>query len=159
MSETPHSSIHIVQQNCRTSRDVSLSLINDIDPANCDILLVQEPYIHPNTHLSIASPKWHAYYPIQPPTEDNPPCSFILVNANIDPSQVKQIPVPSTLVTAIAISSNLDPLCIFNIYNPPNTDLALDDLESWYHTTPLCCNIIWARDFNKHHPLWSGHTV
>jgi len=92
---------------------------------------------------------------------NSPPRSFILVNANIDPSHVKQIPIPSDFITAIAISAAPapDPLCIVNVYNPPNTDSAITDLEAWYHTSLHCRNTIWASDFNKHHPLWSGHSV
>ena len=49
------------------------------------------------------------------------------------------------------------PLHLFNIYNPLNSDLALTDLNNWLSDSPCLNNTVWAGDFNKHHPLWSGH--
>ena len=73
MSEHAHPEIRILQQNCRASKTVSLSLISEANPANFDLILIQEPYIYPNTCLSIASPKWHSYYPDQSPSDMNSP--------------------------------------------------------------------------------------
>ena len=57
MTEQTHAPIRTMQQNCRVSKDIALTLISDVDPAKVDLILVQEPYIYPNTKLSIASPK------------------------------------------------------------------------------------------------------
>ena len=107
-----------------------------VDPTNTDIILVQEPYIYPNMCQSIASPKWCTYYPIQPPANTSPH-SFILISMLIDPNSVAQIPIPSSHVTAITISSTSDVLHIYNIYNPPNSDLALTNLNNWLSTAVM----------------------
>ena len=150
-----------MQQNCRVSKDIALTLINDIDPANVDLILIQEPYIYPNTNLSIASPKWCAIYPLGRPTCARPPHSLILVSTNIDLSVIQQIPLLSNCVTAITFTPvpGVDPVHLFNIYNPPNSDEALTDLSNWLEGAPDHRCSIWAGDFNKHHPMWSRHTV
>ena len=49
------------------------------------------------------------------------------------------------------------PLTILNIYNPPNTDNALPLLDDWLSALlALLAQMIVARDFNKHHLLWSS---
>ena len=154
-----HTPIHIMQKNCRVSKDITLTLINDINPAKVDFILIQEPYVYPNSSLSIASPKWRSYYPTQPCHDPVRPRSLLLVNATIDPATVKQIPIPSPLITVISLLSNSQPLQIFNIYNPPNSDLAFDHLEAWLHNTSHSQHTFWAGDFNKHHSLWLGHEV
>ena len=62
-----------MQQNCWVSKDIALTLINNIDPAKVDLILFQEPYIYPNTKLSIVSPNWHAIYPFRCPTRTSLP--------------------------------------------------------------------------------------
>ena len=150
-----------MQQNCWVSKDIALTLINNVDPTNIDLILIQEPYIYPNTNLSIASPKWHAIYPLGRPTRARPPRSLILVSTNIDLSTIQQIPLPSDCVMAITFTPvpGVDPVHLFNIYNLPNSDEALTDLSNWLEGAPDHCRSIWAGNFNKHHPMWSGRTV
>ena len=159
MTEHTTPAIRMLQQNCRASKDISLSLINETNPTDFDIILIQEPYVYPNSHLSIASPKWRSYYPTQPPSDSGPPHSLLLVNTAIDPTAIKQIPVPSSLITAISLHPETQPLQNFNIYNLPNSDLAFADLDAWLQVTPQCQCTVWAGDFNKDHPMWSGHNV
>jgi hypothetical protein len=45
---------------------------------------------------------------------------------------------------------------LYNVYNPPDTDLAYKDLQAWLQSHPLVHYVIWVGDFNKHHPLWTG---
>ena len=150
-----------MQQNCQVSKDITLTLINNIDPTKVDLILVQEPYIYPNTKLTIASPKWHAIYPLRCPTHARPPHSFILVSTNIDPSVIQQIPLPSDCIMAITFTPEpgLDPVHLFNVYNLPNSDEALTDVSNWLKGAPAHHHSIWVGNFNKHHPMWSGHTV
>ena len=135
----------MLQQNCRASKDVSLSLINETNPADFNVILIQEPYIYPNSRLSIASPKWHSYHSTQPPSDSGLPRSLLLVNTAIDPATIKQILVPLSLITAISLHPETQPLQIFNIYNPPNTDLAFADLDADRKSTRL----------NSSHPVSS----
>ena len=70
MTDCSHAPICTMQQNCRVSKDIALTLINDVDPAKADLILLQEPYVYPNTKLTIASPKWHAIYPLGCPSHE-----------------------------------------------------------------------------------------
>jgi len=44
---------------------------------------------------------------------------------------------------------------VINIYNPHNLDYALTQLQEWLANYDLLSNMVWAGDFNKHHPLWA----
>ena len=141
----------ISQQNCRKSKNVTLGLINSLDPSDWDISLLQEPYIYPNSLLTIASPHWNIIYPTASPNHD-PSSTLILINSSIIPSTVVQILIPLHLITAITIQMEEDAhaINIINIYNPPNLNMALSQLQQWLsHTGPLS-HTIWTGNFNKH---------
>ena len=147
----------MLQQNCRAAKDVSLSFINEANPADFNVILIQEPYVYPNSCLSIASPKWCSYYPTQPPSDSGHPHSLLIVNTAIDHTTIKQ--VPSSLITTISLHPETQPLQIFNIYNLPNSDLDFADLNTCLQDTPQCQRTVWAGNFNKYHPMWLGHNV
>lgn len=56
---TQNKTLKIKQQNCKHSKDITLTLLNTADPMKWDIILIQEPYIYPRTRLSPASPNWY----------------------------------------------------------------------------------------------------
>src|SRR5882724_9656262 len=99
--------LRITQQNCRKSKTVALGLINSVDPTDWDIVLLQEPYIYPNSHLTIASPRWNVIYPTAS-SNHAPPSSLILVNSNIRPSTIMQIPIPSPLIMAVTVQTEAE---------------------------------------------------
>ena len=153
------SSLRIKQQNCRKSKAVALSLISTVDPALWDMVLLQEPYIYPGSRLTAASPSWNVIYPMYNPDETHAPSSIILLNANISSQYFHQIPIQSHLVMAVSFHPDGDalPITLLNIYNPPGSDLALDAVSAWVNNlpSPPPC-MLWAGDFNKHHPMWAG---
>ena len=118
--------------------------------------LSRNPMFIPTRARALLPPSG-TYYPIQPPANTSSPHSFILISTLIDANSIAQIPIPSSYVTAIAISSTSNVLHIYNIFNPINSDLAFTNLNNWLNTAPLSCFTIWAGNFNKHHPSWSGH--
>jgi len=115
-------------------KTVALGLINDLDLLAWDIVLLQEPYIYPNLQLTIASPDCHIVYPHtatdSPPL---PPNLLILVNVDLGSSIVTQIPIPSNSIMAIVVQAAPDvpTVNLYNIYNPPNMDTTLDQLQQW----------------------------
>ena len=126
-------SLRIKQQNCRKSKTAALSLINTVDPALWDIVLLQEPYIYPDSTLTAASHAWNVVYP--PPMTEGPasPSSVILINSNLGSHCFQQVPLATNLVTAVTYRPDESsmPITIFNVYNPPNTDHALTLLDEW----------------------------
>lgn len=118
-----------------------------------------EPYIDFNRKTR-ANPYWRVLYPSSYYTDNSPIRSVILVNKRLDTDHWKQIPVPNNDLTAIQFSGNAGNLTIFNIYNDcENSDnlKAIENLlthrtrEILPHPTD---NMIWAGDFNRHHPMW-----
>jgi len=62
------------------------------------------------------------------------------------------------MIMAIKITLLSIMIDIYNIYDLPNSDAALEHMQTWLqqHPTPETTTVIWAGDFNKHHPIWSG---
>src|SRR6266481_7628452 len=127
------SGLRIKQQNCRKSKSVALSLISTANPNLWDIILIQEPYIYPGSKLTTASPAWNIIYPVSNPYDAHAPGSVILLNANTGSQRFRQIPLQSSLIMAVSFHPDDDavPITIFNIYNPPNSNLTLDAVSSW----------------------------
>ncbi|KIJ43134.1 hypothetical protein M422DRAFT_89068, partial [Sphaerobolus stellatus SS14] len=148
--------LRMKQQNCKHSKDITLTLINTADPDEWDLLLLQEPYIYPDSTLTSASAKWFPLYPICPPGKT--PRSTILVSANISSNTFEQARIPSDTVTSISIHVVGGTIEVYNIYNPPDSDTALHDLQNWLqrHPPTASSSNIWLGDFNKHHPLWTA---
>ena len=49
------------------------------------------------------------------------------------------------------------PITLLNIYNSPNSNLALDAVSTWINNLPTLPQwMIWVGDFNKHHPMWAS---
>ncbi|KAF8579182.1 hypothetical protein K439DRAFT_1360128, partial [Ramaria rubella] len=106
----------IKQQNCKHSKDITLTLINTANPAEWDIILIQEPYIYPNSRLTPASNKWIPLYPVPTSNIDEPPRSIIFVNANISSDAFQQIPINCNEISAVSVNHTAGTLNIFNIY-------------------------------------------
>ena len=146
----------IKQQNCKHSKDLTLSLINMTDPNEWDILLIQEPYIYTEHTISIATSRWFPLYP--PPNTKQSPRSIILISTNISSNTFEQIQLPSDVVTAITLMIPGGKINIYNIYNPPNSNEACVAIHAWLmeHPTEESDCTIWAGDFNKHDPMWTN---
>ncbi|KIJ22827.1 hypothetical protein M422DRAFT_276688 [Sphaerobolus stellatus SS14] len=136
--------------------DITLTLLNLTDPAKWDLILLQEPYIYPNSMLTIASARWFPLYPSCPPGQA--PRSLILVSSNLSSNTFEQSHIPSNTVTAISIFIPGGTINLFNLYNPPDSDAALIDLQNWlrHHPPTASSSNIWLGDFNKHHQLWTA---
>ncbi|KIJ28472.1 hypothetical protein M422DRAFT_270247 [Sphaerobolus stellatus SS14] len=141
-------------QNCKHSKIMHDTLISDTNPEEWDIILIQEPYIYPNTHLTIASTKW---FPLYPPSHIvDKPRVIILISNHISSNLFEQLQIPSNCLMAVSLRlPNEGTINIYNIYNPPNSDIALLALQEWMdaHTPTDDTLMIWANDFNKHNPL------
>ncbi|KAF8576367.1 hypothetical protein K439DRAFT_1287663, partial [Ramaria rubella] len=109
--------LQIKQQNCKHSKDVTLTLLNLANPADWDLILIQEPYIYPNSRLTPATNKWVPLYPVSPANDDRPPRSIIFINANISTDSFQQIQIKSNKISTISMKHPDGTLDIFNIYN------------------------------------------
>ena len=164
MSEQPNvlrKRIRILQLNLGKSKDAQLELINR-GLSNCyDIILAQEPYISPFNHI----PSPSNFRPVIPETRMDATKgtvrSVIWVSANLDTNQWDPLGgIGSNDVTAIRLKNDNLCISIFNVYNDCNNDNSLTSLDAYHDKFRLDLtgldddHLIWAGDFNRHHPLW-----
>ena len=151
--------VHIWQQKLNKSDIAQQDLINSTNINAYDILILQEPYIDflGNTH---ANQKW---YPVLPHDHrDNPKKSWsaIFINKCILSSTWQQIKVKSQDIVSVSINTKTGPITIFNIYNNKSHSDSLQAIwtilegDAWNLKLIHTAKMIWAGDFNHHHPLW-----
>jgi hypothetical protein len=128
---------------------------------NYDLILVQEPYIdfnavtRANTHYTTVYPLRHR--DVHPGTLTR---AVILVNKRLNTNNWAAIPIDCPDLTAVELKTDTGIIRIFNIYNSCLHNDTLDVLKR-YMDAPgnrprdgERIHYIWARDFNRHHPLW-----
>ncbi|OBZ77095.1 putative RNA-directed DNA polymerase from transposon X-element [Grifola frondosa] len=160
MPERPNrpTRLRIWQQNLNKSLDAQLDLLHAADPDDYDLLLLQEPYLD-HINLTRANHHWSVVYPTCHHDNAARTHSVILVSRKLSTGAWIPISIPSPDLTAITISTNSTPVHIFNAYIEGDKDRALHALSrATQHLTPetLEGRIIWAGDFNRHHPLWDS---
>ena len=151
--------MNIWQQNLNKSDAAQQDLSTPSTPNMYDILVLQEPYIDflGNTH---ANQRW---YPLLPSMYHNNPKktrTVTFINKGILSSTWQQIRVESQDVVAVSIDTAASLTTIFNIYNDGNHSNSLQALQDTLEVNvqhPRSINpnrMIWAGDFNRHHPMW-----
>jgi len=164
MSETPDVDTHstklrIWQQNVNQSLIAQHDVLQSANPKDYNLILLQEPYVD---HLGAtrASSYWTVVYPPQHRDAPKRSRSIILVNKRLATSSWTQINIPSFNISAIQLQSQHGILQIYNIYNDCLHNDSLTSLAEQLRSTkhrvqqPIPQNMIWAGDFNRHHPLW-----
>jgi len=152
--------LRLLQINLNKSEAAQLELINDELSNNYDIILIQEP--HTTTFGNIRTPnQFRQVYPGGRQDPNTKVRSGIWVNRNIDTGCWKELPIPDTGdITAIQLTGKYGRLSIFNIYNPCENNSAEVKLHQYLQTRGpdihmgATDHMIWAGDFNRHHPLW-----
>src|ERR1700679_1868337 len=153
--------IKILQINLNKSETAHLDIINENNLSKeFDIILIQEP--HATKFNAIRSPpNFRPVFPVNRLTDDARIRSVIWVNMKLDTKNWTTIDVPgSNDITAIQLKGTYGKLVIFNIYNDcthqRNEEILCNYIES--HTNELSRDanhhMLWAGDFNRHHPLW-----
>jgi hypothetical protein len=164
--DTGTQQLKIWQQNCRKSLVNQLHVINSLNPDSFDICLIQEPYIDfiNNTR---APAGWKVIYPPTRYTNGDRTRSVILVSPRLATSNWMDLCINSPDVTAIQLWGSFGNLMILNIYNDCEHADSLKTIEEWHNnprkvslppTSPNNAHgppiLVWAGDFNRHHPLW-----
>lgn len=151
--------LRIWQQNMNGSLMAHDDLIQFLNPKTYELVLLQEPHID-FLGNSRANSHWHVLYPPQHRQAPKKTRSIILINRSIATGSWTQIQIQSCDVTAIEIRGNFGTLRVYNIYNDCKHNDSLttvaahirDPMQQRIPSTPLW--MIWAGDFNRHHPLW-----
>jgi ribonuclease HI/endonuclease/exonuclease/phosphatase family metal-dependent hydrolase len=153
-------SIVILQINLNKSEKAHLDLINEELSAKYDIILIQEPYT--TTFNAIRTPaNFRPVYPTNRFQDDAQIRSVIWVNRSLDTKNWITLDIPeSNDITAIQLKGPYGKLAIFNIYNDCLHSRNERTLGMFIRrnantlTRTENHHMIWAGDFNRHHPLW-----
>jgi len=124
--------VSIFQINLGKSRDMQNELINRKLSDQYDIILAQEPYVHPLDHIPTPS----NFCPIIPETrrdaEKGSVRSIIWVSTKLNMANWEPLgQIGSNDITAICLKTGGHQITIFNIYNNCNDDKALKALDSY----------------------------
>ena len=153
-------SIVILQINLNKSEKAHLDIINEDLSKKFDIILIQEPYT--TVFNMIRTPAhFRPVYPLNRLQDDAQIRSVIWVNRRLDTKDWIILDVPeSNDITAIQLKGPYGKLAIFNIYNDCTHSRNEAILGTYVrrHANILTRSenhhMIWAGDFNRHHPLW-----
>lgn len=170
MNSTPtseFSALRIWQANLNRSNIAQQAFLHTFSPHDADLLLIQEPYMNPRTTLTTATYGWRVVYPTRHHdhhAKGHVSRSIILVSTRIRTDAWEQIPVCSPDLTVIRLRTSLGPVYIINIYNEQAGDDTLHILRELMRTLPRDARpflkpgqrfyVLWAGDFNRHHPSW-----
>jgi hypothetical protein len=159
----PDHELRIRQVNHNSSHSAHDSLINSEAHENYDVILIQEPAINTLKKFS-ASPKWRVVYPSSHLSLADKIRAITLVNANISTNAWHQVDViDSNDIVAIQIEGPFGTASIINIYNDQHhsrtlvrADIALAEIQDSITALPQPHDhyVVWAGDFNRHHPRW-----
>ncbi|KNZ74584.1 hypothetical protein J132_06538 [Termitomyces sp. J132] len=160
-SDPTYRQLRIWQQNLAKLRMAQLNLLNSNTlHKEWDLILIQEPYID-KLNNTRASSAWRVIYPTSHLTNNTCSRLVILVNRQMDTNGWHQLTIPDSAdVTAIQIKGNSGKLSVFNIYNDCKNNNSMDVMRGYLacNQTDLTDNdndyMLWAGDFNRHHPLW-----
>ena len=153
-------SLTILQINLNKSDKAHLDIVNEQLSENYDVILIQEPYTTRFNMLRTPG-NFRQVIPINRLQDDAQIRSVIWVNKRLDTKDWIILDVPeSNDITAIQLKGPYGKLTIFNIYNDcthSENQIILGNyirrnanqlLRTENH------HMIWAGDFNRHHPLW-----
>ena len=159
LQEDQASKIRIMQINLNKSEKAHLDIINENVSQKYDIMLIQEPYT--TTFNAIRTPtNFRPVFPRNRIANESPIRSVIWVNKQLETKNWKIIDVQGTNdITAIQVKGSYGKISIFNIYNDcthSRNEVILKNYLADHRrmVTGIETHMIWAGDFNRHHPLW-----
>ena len=163
MGSTEH--LVIWQQNVNKSPICQHTLLsnNILIKLDIDIVALQELSIN-DFNNSIASKDWITIYPTTHGAHPNKTRTLTLIRSTISTDMWEQLDFPSGDVTIILLKGNWGKLTLFNIYNDGKSNNTIEQLKHFHrtntniieHTETDPAHIIWAGDFNCHHPHWDN---
>ena len=163
MSKRPPSlpsKLRIWQQNLHKSQTAQDYVRNTANPADWDILALQEPWLN-SLGNSRGTQYWQVIYPANFYAEGSS-CihSILLINTNISTDSYTILPIQNSDVTAVRFKGEFGHLTVFNIYNEITNNNTILCLDNFLVANPLSVrpnafdHMIWLGDFNRHHPIW-----
>ena len=154
--------LRIFQINLNKSERAHLEVINDRVSQNYNIMLIQEP--HTTTFNAIRTPSnFRPVFPAHRIANQDQIRSVIWVNNELNTNRWTALDIPDTNdITAIQLRGPRGAISIFNIYNDCTHSRNETTLRNYIqeHSRQILAtenhHMIWAGDFNRHHPLWDN---
>ena len=155
--------LRILQINLNKSEKAHLDIINERVSEKYDIMLIQE--LHTTKFNAIRTPaNFKPIFPSNRLADEAQIRSVIWVNKHLETKNWKIIDVQKTNnITAIQLNGTYGKIMIINIYNDcthPRTENTLRNCLT-QHRNMIAdgdnAHMIWAGDFNRHHPLWDDN--
>jgi len=152
--------LKILQLNLNKSQKAHLNLINGPLGNNWDLILIQELYITPLSH--IRTPNGFTIISLQDRFLDNTdqPRSVTWVNSKLSTNTWKTLNIPrNNNIMVLQIKTPAGRLSIFNIYNNCTHSRTLLKLKQYIQEErqQIMASdrdmVLWGGDFNQHHPL------
>ena len=135
-------------------------ILNTANPKDWDVLALQKLWFDTFSN-SCGTQYWRVVYPANFCTEGHAWVrSILLINTNLSTDFYSILPAMHSDITAIHFKGNNRHLSLFNVYNEitNNDTLTCLDLFLTRNAHLVCPSvwdcIIWAGDFNCHHPIW-----
>jgi ribonuclease HI len=152
--------IRLLQINLNKSEKAHLDIINEQLCQDYDIILIQEP--HTTIFNAIRTPtNFRPVFPIHRFVSQDQIRSVIWVSRKLDTNNWAALDIPGTNdVTGIQLKSPFGTISIFNIYNDCTHSRNEAKLRQYIQDNPNIIlatdnhHMLWAGDFNRHHPLW-----
>ena len=159
-AEDDEQKIRLFQINLNKSDRAHLDIVNEEVSDNFDIMLIQEPAA--TTFNAIRTPtNFRPVFPANRIGNEDKVRSVIWVNKKLDTKNWIELAIPDTNdITAIQLKGPYGMLSIFNIYNDCTHSENEEILQGYIqnNSNRLLAtenhHMIWAGDFNRHHPLW-----
>ena len=160
VNSSPPKMLRVLQINLNKLEQAHMELINNLKGDNWDVVLVQEPHV--TAFCAIRTPtRFRPVFPDDRGRNGALVRAVIWVSTSLETRSWKILNVPNTNdITAIQLSGDHGLLTIFNIYNDctnSNTEVALCAYLRNQASVILPddrARMMWAGDFNRHHPLW-----
>jgi ribonuclease HI len=155
----------IWQQNVNKSPTCQHTLLsnNILAKHNIGIVMLQEPVVNCFNN-TIASKDWFTVYPTTHCAHPGKTRTLTLIRSTFSTDTWEQIDFPSGDVTITALKGEWGKLVIFNIYNDGEHNETISQLKNFHRSRPDVVgheeagttHILWAGDFNRHHPHWDN---
>ncbi|KAI7948635.1 hypothetical protein MJO29_010300 [Puccinia striiformis f. sp. tritici] len=148
----------VLQLNCHNSRATTLSILNS-EPISAFLLLLQEPYIDPQTFLPPDHEGWWVFYSYEHRPKDLRDKHRVVayVRKTFASTDIELLPDSSKFLLGITIKTSETQLIRFlNVYNPPGTTIGLAELRHWLvkHNDRSRALVV-GMDSNLHHHSWN----
>lgn len=148
--------LRIISQNLRKSHDALSDIINTMPDNDIHVLLLQEVPFRVNGGLTTSN-QWTTILPDNHLINERRTRTAILIRSNIATGSWEEIITRGGDVTGVRIRTAIGSIAIYDIYDDQETE-GTGMVEAERLTEQAGDGeddyVVWAGDFNAHHPAW-----